>query len=97
MKARSATIERETNETRIRLELCLDGRGETKVDTGIGFLDHMLHHIAVHGLFDLELSAAGDLHIDSHHTVEDCAIVLGQAFDQALTDPEALTGSPESF
>ncbi|MER3467315.1 MAG: imidazoleglycerol-phosphate dehydratase HisB [Thermoflexus sp.] len=64
----------------------LDGRGEARVETGIGFLDHMLRHLAVHGLFDLEVQARGDLEVDPHHTVEDVAIVLGQALDQALGD-----------
>lgn len=81
---RTATIERKTNETDIRLSLNLDGRGRADIQTGLGFLDHMLHHIALHGLFDLELRAQGDLHVDEHHTVEDCALALGEAFDQAL-------------
>ena len=81
---RTAKINRKTNETEIALELNLDGKGEHAIDTGIGFLDHMLSHVAVHGLFDLELKARGDLQVDVHHTVEDCALVLGQAFDQAL-------------
>ena len=83
---RSAKIQRKTSETDITLSLDLDGSGQTKIATGVGFLDHMLRHIAVHGLFDLEVQAAGDLEIDAHHTVEDVAIVLGQAFDQALGD-----------
>jgi imidazoleglycerol-phosphate dehydratase len=87
---RTAKIHRKTNETDISIFLNLDGSGQHMIDTGVGFLDHMLTHVAVHGLFDLELSAAGDLHIDAHHTVEDCAIVLGQAFDQALTDRKGI-------
>jgi imidazoleglycerol-phosphate dehydratase len=83
---RTATIHRKTNETDIRLSLDLDGTGQCAVSTGVGFLDHLLRHIAVHGLFDLEIKAAGDLDIDAHHTVEDVAIVLGQAFDRALGD-----------
>jgi len=83
---RSAQLERKTFETEITLSLDLDGSGKYTLDTGIGFLDHMLSHLAVHGLFDLELKARGDLHVDVHHTVEDCALVLGQAFDQALGD-----------
>lgn len=83
---RQANIHRETNETSIDITLDLDGSGEHQVETGIGFLDHMLAHIAVHGLFDLALAAQGDLEIDPHHTVEDCALTLGQAFDQALGD-----------
>ncbi len=81
---RTAEITRKTNETDIRLSLNLDGSGQADLETGIGFFDHMLHHIAVHGLFDLNIKARGDLFIDSHHTIEDCALVLGQAFDQAL-------------
>jgi imidazoleglycerol-phosphate dehydratase len=83
---RAATIDRKTNETRIQLTLNLDGKGEAVIDTGIGFLDHMLHHVAVHGCFDLNLKAAGDLQVDVHHTLEDCALALGQAFDAALGD-----------
>ena len=83
---RQAKIHRETNETAIDVTLDLDGTGKIQVQTGIGFLDHMLSHIAVHGLFDLALTAKGDLEIDTHHTVEDCALTLGQAFDQALED-----------
>ncbi len=70
---RQAKIHRETNETSIDITLDLDGTGQYVVRTGIGFLDHMLSHIAVHGLFDLTLTAKGDLEIDTHHTVEDCA------------------------
>jgi imidazoleglycerol-phosphate dehydratase len=87
---RIAEIRRKTSETEIRLRLNLDGSGQHKIDTGVGFFDHMLGHVAVHGLFDLELEAKGDLHIDSHHTVEDCALVLGQAFDQALGDRKSI-------
>ena len=83
---RTASLERLTNETQIRIQLKLDGSGQHQVDTGIGFLDHMLTHIAVHGLFDLDVQARGDLHIDVHHTVEDVALALGQAFAQALGD-----------
>ena len=81
---RTAEIHRKTNETDIRLKLNLDGSGAHQINTGIGFLDHMLDHLALHGLFDLELEARGDLQVDYHHTVEDCALVLGQAIDQAL-------------
>ena len=81
---RTASINRKTNETDITVELNLDGSGQHSIDTGVGFLDHMLTHIAVHGLFDLTVKATGDLHIDVHHTVEDVALVLGSAFDQAL-------------
>jgi len=83
---RTATITRKTNETDIEISLNLDGSGKHEVATGVGFLDHMLTHIAVHGLFDLTVKAKGDLHIDVHHTVEDVALVLGSAFDQALAE-----------
>ena len=83
---RTARIERATAETAITAELALDGRGEATVDTGIGFLDHMLTALARHGRFDLALEARGDLEIDDHHTVEDCALTLGRAFDEALGD-----------
>lgn len=83
---RAVEINRKTNETDIYLKLNLDGTGEADIETGIGFLDHMLHHVAVHGLFDLTVRASGDLEIDYHHTVEDCALVLGMAFAQALGD-----------
>lgn len=83
---RTAQVERKTKETQIRLSLNLDGSGQSEINTGVGFLDHMLNHVALHGSFDLRLQAKGDLHIDTHHTVEDCALVLGQAFDEALGD-----------
>lgn len=86
MGAREARCYRRTAETEVQVFLRLDGRGEARVETGIGFLDHMLRHLAVHGLFDLEVQARGDLEVDPHHTVEDVAIVLGQALDQALGD-----------
>ena len=88
---RSSQIKRQTAETSIELSLELDGTGQREVDTGIGFLDHMLDQLAVHGLFDLKLRVQGDLHVDVHHTVEDCAIVLGQAFDRALGDRRGIT------
>lgn len=88
---RTARIERSTNETRITIELNLDGTGQHNIATGVGFLDHMLTHLAVHGLFDLSVQASGDLHIDVHHTVEDVALVLGAAFDQALGDRKGIT------
>ena len=84
MNERKATIERNTKETQIQLALNLDGGGNAEINTGIGFYDHMLHHIALHGLFDLKISASGDLHIDSHHSIEDIAICLGRAIDEAL-------------
>jgi imidazoleglycerol-phosphate dehydratase len=81
---RRAEITRETNETRVEVRLDLDGQGMYAVETGVGFLDHMLAQIAVHGLFDLQVRAVGDVQVDVHHTVEDVALALGQAFDQAL-------------
>lgn len=83
---RSATIERTTRETSVTLALELDGTGQADIDSGVGFFDHMLHHVAHHGLFDLTVEASGDLLIDAHHTVEDIAIALGQALAQALGD-----------
>jgi imidazoleglycerol-phosphate dehydratase len=84
--ARVAEIHRVTRETDVLARLNLDGSGQAEIDTGIGFFDHMLHHVAHHGLFDLTVKASGDLHIDPHHTVEDVAIALGQALDRALGD-----------
>ena len=81
---RSATIKRETTETKIKLRLALDGRGRYKVDTGIRFLDHMLELLARHGTFDLTLDVTGDLDVDQHHTVEDVGIALGEAVSKAL-------------
>jgi imidazoleglycerol-phosphate dehydratase len=81
---RTASITRKTNETDITLTLNLDGGGKSDISTGVGFYDHMLHHVAVHGFFDLTIKASGDLYIDAHHTVEDVAIVLGQGIDRAL-------------
>jgi imidazoleglycerol-phosphate dehydratase len=87
---RTASITRRTNETNITLALKLDGTGQHDIATGVGFLDHMLTHVAVHGLFDLTLQASGDLHIDAHHTIEDTALVFGQALAQALGDKAGL-------
>jgi imidazoleglycerol phosphate dehydratase HisB len=78
MKARKAKIERTTKETQISISIDLDGTGESSIDTGIGFFDHMLTALARHGLFDLTIAAKGDLEIDPHHTVEDVGIVLGR-------------------
>ena len=83
---RRAEVTRNTNETQIRVAINLDGTGEQKLNTGVPFLDHMLDQIARHGLFDLDIEAHGDLHIDAHHTVEDVGITLGQAFALALKD-----------
>jgi len=87
---RSATIERITKETRIRLTLELDGTGEAKVRTSVPFLDHMLDLFARHGLFNLEVEAQGDIDIDCHHTVEDIGIVLGDAVRQAIGDKQGI-------
>ncbi len=87
---RSASVHRTTNETDITVSLSLDGSGKHEIQTGIGFLDHLLTHIAVHGLFDLTLQAAGDLQIDPHHTIEDTALALGQAFNEALGDRKGI-------
>lgn len=81
---RSANLRRQTKETEVEVRLTLDGQGRYQVETGLGFLDHMLAQFAMHGLFDLELRARGDLEVDDHHTVEDVAIALGQALDRAL-------------
>ncbi len=81
---RSAEVKRKTSETEISLSLTIDGTGRHQIECGIGFLEHMLAHLAVHGLFDIQLQAQGDLQVDAHHTVEDIAISLGQAFDRAL-------------
>src|SRR3954452_3326683 len=86
MMARTATIDRKTRETQIRLELNLDGGGTGEWRTGVGFLDHMLELFTRHGAFDLKVEAKGDLHVDQHHTVEDVGICLGQAVKQALGD-----------
>jgi len=87
---RSAKVTRNTLETRIAVELNLDGAGKVKLDTGLPFLEHMLDQIARHGLLDLTIEAKGDLHIDAHHTVEDIGITLGQAFNQAVGDKKGL-------
>ena len=83
---RQSNQERKTKESTINISLNLDGSGIAKIDTGIGFFDHMLSHIAVHGIFDIEVKANGDLHVDTHHTIEDVGIVLGNAFKQAIGD-----------
>ena len=83
---RTADVERNTNETQIRVRLNLDGKGVAKLATGIPFLEHMLDQVARHGMLDLEVEAKGDLHIDAHHTVEDIGITLGQAFYKAIGD-----------
>lgn len=89
--SRTATVERKTSETDIVVRLNVDGSGESSIETGVGFFDHMLTLFAKHGFFDLEVKAVGDLEVDGHHTVEDVGICLGQAFDQALGDKSGIT------
>ena len=87
---RTADITRNTNETQIRVSINLDGTGRQKLNTGVPFLDHMLDQIARHGMFDLEVEAVGDLHIDAHHTVEDTGITLGMAVAKAIGDRKGI-------
>lgn len=94
---RSAIVSRNTKETQISVEVNLDGSGKYQVSTGIGFLDHMIEQISCHGLIDIKLKAVGDLHIDFHHTTEDCAIALGQAIKQALGDKKGITRFGHSY
>ena len=88
---RKSEITRKTAETEIVLSLNIDGTGKSKIDTGIGFLDHMLELFAAHGKFDLEIKCKGDTHIDGHHTIEDIGICLGTTFAQAITDARGIT------
>jgi imidazoleglycerol-phosphate dehydratase len=88
---RTADVRRDTRETQIRVQIDLDGSGQSRLSTGIGFFDHMLDQVARHGLIDLDIEADGDLHIDGHHTVEDVGITLGMAFAQAVGDKKGLT------
>ncbi|MCG6976929.1 MAG: imidazoleglycerol-phosphate dehydratase HisB [Acidiferrobacterales bacterium] len=90
MSARSATISRDTKETRITVSVNLDGSGVSRLETGVPFLEHMLDQVARHGLIDLEVKAVGDLHIDAHHTVEDIGITLGQAIAKAAADKKGI-------
>ena len=94
---RVGEVKRRTNETDVVLQLEVDGRGRFVGQTGIGFLDHMLALFAAHGLFDLNVSAHGDLHVDEHHTVEDVGICLGKALDQALGDRQGLVRTAHSY
>lgn len=90
MPGRRAEIARETKETQIEVSIDLDGFGESEIETGVGFFDHMLTALARHGLFDMKIRAKGDLEVDPHHTVEDVGIVIGKAFDKALGDKVGL-------
>ena len=91
MNDRTASTQRKTSETSIEITINLDGQGRHQVNTGIGFLDHMLSALAVHGLFDITVQASGDLHIDAHHTIEDVGIVLGQTINEAAADRRGIT------
>lgn len=94
---RLADITRNTNETQVRVSINLDGTGRQKLNTGVPFLDHMLDQIARHGMFDLEVEAVGDLHIDAHHTVEDTGITLGMAVAKAVGDKKGMTRYGHSY
>src|SRR5437660_8473489 len=96
-KARTAQVQRRTKETNVRVELSLDGSGSSRIGTGLPFLDHMLELFAKHGLFDLEVTCKGDLHIDDHHSVEDIAICLGEAFNGALGDKAGIARYGDSI
>mgnify|MGYP001622863611 FL=1 len=87
---REASLERNTKETQISLKFCVDGSGKAKIDTGVGFFDHMLDGFARHGLFDLSVQVKGDLQVDDHHTVEDTGIVLGSAIREAVGDKKGI-------
>ena len=94
---RQASLQRQTGETRVTVELNLDGTGTASVHTGVGFLDHLLELASRHGLFDLSVQAEGDMRVDAHHTVEDVAIVLGRAFSQALGDRRGIVRTAHSY
>ena len=88
--ARTSTIERNTNETKIKLDFNIDGTGKAEIDSGVGFFDHMMNGFARHGLFDVKLKVKGDLEVDCHHTIEDTGIVLGQAISRAAGDKKGI-------
>ena len=94
---RKGTVERETNETKIHVELDLDGVGRADIATGVGALDHFLSHLTLHGLFDLTVRAQGDLEVDEHHTVEDVAICLGKALNEALGERAGIVRMANSY
>jgi imidazoleglycerol-phosphate dehydratase len=97
MTARTATIDRKTLETDVHVELSLDGEGRAAIATGVGFLDHLLSALVKHARLDVTLTCKGDLHIDDHHTAEDCALALGQALDAALGDRRGITRFGSAF
>jgi len=97
MAERTATVERDTLETQITVSVNLDGTGKSRFDTGVPFLEHMLEQVSRHGMFDLEISAKGDLHIDDHHTVEDIGITLGQAFAKAIGNKKGIRRYGHSY
>jgi imidazoleglycerol-phosphate dehydratase len=94
---RTAKLKRETSETKIDVSINLDGSGSYDIETGIGFLDHMLTQLAKHGMIDITLRAKGDLHIDMHHTTEDCGIALGQAVSEAIGDKRGINRYAHSY
>ena len=96
-ETRTARIHRQTKETQVEVVLSLDGRGEYEIETGVGFFDHMLSHLALHGLLDLIVHAQGDLEVDEHHTVEDVAICLGKALDEALGERVGIVRMAHSY
>ena len=87
---RKASVERNTNETKIKIDLNIDGKGKSNIDTGIGFFNHMLEGFTKHGLFDMDVKIDGDLCVDGHHSIEDCGIVLGQAIKEAIGDKKGI-------
>ncbi|TXT55607.1 MAG: Imidazoleglycerol-phosphate dehydratase [Promethearchaeota archaeon] len=95
--SRKITLNRETKETQIELILDIDGIGNNSINTGIGLFDHLLEQVAIHGAFDLEIQAKGDLHIDAHHLIEDIGIVLGKAFKKALGDKKGIMRTANSY
>ncbi|VAW77955.1 Imidazoleglycerol-phosphate dehydratase [hydrothermal vent metagenome] len=97
MEARTGSIKRETLETQIAVEINLDGDGESTLNTGVPFLEHMLDQVARHGMIDINIMAKGDLHIDAHHTVEDVGIALGETFSQALGDKKGIRRYGHSY
>ena len=97
MAERTASVERNTLETQIKVSINLDGTGKLDIDTGVPFLEHMIDQIARHGLIDMDIVAKGDLHIDDHHTVEDLGITLGQAFAKAVGDKKGMTRYGHSY